>query len=160
MGTVPLSNFWRLGMKMLVGLTACIALAAGWSDALARGAAGNKFEMGPKISGFGGMGPKFTPTSTFIIPTGTTSGPVTINNPTTPPTTAVINNGTVNGGTSPGITITGPTPTTVTNNGLITSDSKGITISGASSTVVNAGTISVQSTGTSSAHATGISQGN
>jgi hypothetical protein len=141
-------------MKTLLSLIACFTLTAGCSGAFAHGAGWPTF--GSQVRMFGS--PKFSG-GTLVIPKGTTSGPVTVTNP---PTTQVINNGTVNGGASPGITVTGPgpTPTTVTNNGIITSDSTGITISGDSSNVVNSGTISVQSKGTSSATATGISQGN
>jgi hypothetical protein len=96
---------------------------------------------------------------TIVIPKGTTSGPIVVNNPTAPPTTGVTNHGTINGGSSPGITITGPTPVTVVNTGSITSSTQGITISGSSSSVTNTGTIVVTSTSTGKSSSVGISQG-
>jgi hypothetical protein len=129
-------------MKTVLVLGASVALALGCSGAFARGGS-----FAPSNEG------------TFIVPHGTTSGPVTINNPTSPvPTTRVINNGTIAGGTKTGLTITGPTPTTVSNNGVITSNMEGISISGSPSAIFNTGTISARDISTGTATATGISQ--
>jgi hypothetical protein len=93
----------------------------------------------------------------IVIPHGTNSGPVTVNNPTTPVTTGVVNHGTITGGSSPGITVTGPIPVTIVNTGTITSNTTGILVTGSSSTVKNTGSIIVTSSGTSNASAVGIS---
>jgi hypothetical protein len=134
-------------MKLILSAAALLVLGAGY-PAFAHGMGG--MGASPMAAGM-----------TYTVPKGTTSGPVSIHNPTTPlPTTTIINNGTVAGGPSAGITVTGPTPTTVINNGAVTSDTTGITVSGSSSSdVVNSGTIVAHSSSTSSATATGVSQG-
>jgi len=136
-------------MKSVLLASACASIALLPLSAAGHGAGG----FGAHPMGIGG--------ATLTIPRGTTSGPVTVNNPTSPtPTTTIINNGNVQGGSQPGISITGPTPTTTINNGSITSSTQGVSVSGASSNIQNNGSITVKSTSSGSASATGISQGN